>query len=84
MGDCLKLLSLDIPERKAVVVVGYEHNPPQILIHTLIESFELIATRVMGVQLGPRIEETRKPLIHIVHQQLTVFAWEVLGGKGED
>jgi hypothetical protein len=83
LGDCLKLLALDIPERKAVVVVGYEHNPPQLRLQPLVESFELIASRVMGVRLGPRIEESRKPLIHPVHQQLTVFAWEVLGRTGD-
>jgi hypothetical protein len=78
LGDCLKLLSLNIPERKAVVVVGYEHDPPQISLKPLIESFELIASQVLGIQLGQRVAETRKSLVHAVHQQLTVFAWEVV------
>src|SRR5690349_11010670 len=30
IGDCLKLLQLSGSERKAVVVIGYEHNPPRI------------------------------------------------------
>jgi len=78
LGDCLKLLSLDIPEKKAVVVIGYEHSPPVIPLAPLIESFELLATTVMQLKLGPRIEETRINLIHPIHQQLTVYSWEVL------
>jgi hypothetical protein len=78
LGDCLKLLSLDIPERKAVVVVGYEHDPPQISLKPLIESFELIASQVLRIQLGQRVAEIRKPLVHTVHQRVTVFAWEVV------
>jgi hypothetical protein len=81
LGDCLKLLALDLPERKAVLVIGYEHNPPQITIQPLISGFELLASRVMGVDLGPREEAVRKDLVHPVHQQVTVFAWEVLGRK---
>jgi hypothetical protein len=79
LSDCLKLLSLESPERKAVVVVGYEHDPPQISLKPLIDSFELIAERILSIELGPRVMEVRKPLVHAVHQQLTVFAWEVLG-----
>jgi hypothetical protein len=78
LGDCLKLQSLELIERKAAIVIGYEHNPPLISLSPLIESFELIATRVLGIVLSPRVEESRRNLIHLVHQQLTVFAWEVL------
>ena len=77
IGDCLKLLHSGMTERKAVFVIGYEHDPPQILLSTLINSFELLADQIMGIKLGERIEENRKELIHPVHQQLTVFAWEV-------
>lgn len=83
LGDCLKLISLDMSERKAVVVVGYEHDPPRISLSPLMASFELIAAQVMRVKLGPRIAEFRKPLVHSVHQRLSVFAWEVLGQHGQ-
>ena len=82
LGDCLKLCNLHIPERKAVVVIGFEHNPPVIPLEPLIESFELLAQEILSIQLGPRIVERRENLIHPIHQQLSVIAWEVLG-KGE-
>jgi hypothetical protein len=78
IGDCVKLLKLNLPEKKAVIVIGYEHEPPEISLKPLIESFEIISTKVMHITLGARIEENRKGLIHPIHQQLTVFAWEVL------
>ena len=79
LGDCEKLLGLNIPEKKAVVVIGYEHDPPKICLQPLIESFEVLAKEVMKIHLGSRITERRKNLIHPVHQQLAVNAWEVLG-----
>lgn len=79
LGDCLKLLALQIPEKKAVVVIAYEHDPPKISVKPLIESFEIIAERIMKMRLGSRETATRKNLVHPVHQQLTVYAWEVVG-----
>jgi len=43
IGDCYKLLSLTTPERKAVLVVGYEHAPAKIDLTPLVKSFETIA-----------------------------------------
>jgi hypothetical protein len=80
IGDCYKLLSLTTPERKAVLVVGYEHAPPKIDLTPLVKSFETIATCVAGMNLGPRVEECCKGLIHPVHQTAKLFAWEVLPG----
>jgi hypothetical protein len=79
IGDCLKLSKLSLPERKAVAVIGYEHSPPQVSLEPLIRSFELLAREVAGVKLSERIQLTRDQLVHPVHQQLTVYAWE-LGG----
>jgi hypothetical protein len=81
IGDCIKLLQLDVPEKKAVIVIGYEHDPPKIPIQPLIESFEILAEKIMEIKLGSRETENRKKLIHPVHQQLTVYAWEVLGAR---
>ncbi len=78
IGDCLKLNRLEIPERKAVAVIGYEHSPPQISLEPLIRSFELLAKEIANVSLTPRVHVTRSELSHPVHQQLTVYAWEVL------
>jgi hypothetical protein len=79
IGDCWKLDSLRCAERKAVVVIGYEHMPPKIDLTPLIESFEVIAMRVANIELSPRIETRREGLVHPVHQSLRVFAWEVIG-----
>ena len=77
VGDCLKLQKLGGTERKAAVVIGYEHTPPRISLAPLLEAFELIATRVAGIRLGPRVQVERPGLCHPVHQQLMVAAWEV-------
>ena len=78
IGDCFKLLDLRIPERKAVVVIGYEHIPAKIDLTPLVESFEILATNVAHIRLGPRIETRRDQLIHPVHQAVRIFAWELL------
>jgi hypothetical protein len=77
IGDCLKLLRWPGPERKAVIVVGYEHVPAQIDITPLINSFEAIAKHVMAFHLSSRVECQRSGLIHPVHQSLRLFAWEI-------
>lgn len=79
IGDCLKLLRIQGPERKAVVVVGYEHTPPKIDLSVLMNSFEVVATQVLGIRIGARVQEVRSGLVHPVHQQLVVSSWEVLG-----
>jgi hypothetical protein len=77
IGDCLKLRKLNGSERKAAVVVGYEHSPPQISLAPLLDAFELVAKSVAGIRLGPRQQALRAGLRHPVHQQLVVVAWQV-------
>jgi hypothetical protein len=79
IGDCLKLLALEVAAKKAVIVVGYEHVSPMIDVLPLIRSFEVIAREVVGVLLSERIEVRSDGLIHPVHQVIRLFAWEVLG-----
>ena len=79
IGDSVKLIESGFPERKAVVILGYEHSPSLIDITTAIESFETIATQVVGIELGARQSATFGPSIHPVHQQGKVFGWQVLG-----
>ena len=47
LGDCLKLRSLQCQEQKAVLAIGYEHDPPKISLEPLARSFEVIATQVL-------------------------------------
>lgn len=77
IGDCLKLKRYVGPERRASVVIGYEHTPAQIPLEPVLTSFEVIATQIAGIQLGPRVEVRRDGLRHPTHQQLLVAAWEV-------
>ncbi|MGH9733750.1 MAG: hypothetical protein ACRD8A_04065 [Candidatus Acidiferrales bacterium] len=78
IGDCFKLLQYPGPERCAVLVIGYEHDPPQIDLTRLVESFEAIVREVLRIRLSERIEERRSRLVHPVHQSLRVLAWEVM------
>ena len=77
LGDCLKLRSLQCQEQKAVLAIGYEHDPPKISLEPLARSFEVIATQVLSIQLGERVSAVRTGLIHPVHQRLTVIGWTV-------
>jgi hypothetical protein len=83
LGDCLKLLEWAGPERRASVVIGYEHDPAQVSLEPLIRSFEVIAAEVLRLQLGPRLEVARSGLVHPVHQRARVFAWEVQGRRSK-
>lgn len=80
IGDALKLQRLEINVRKGVVVFVYSHTPPRVQIELLVRSFELIASNVIGIRLGPRCQAGVQNLIHPVHQQATVYGWEVLKG----
>ena len=78
IGDGLKLPDLEGFERKGLLAFGFEHDPAQLSLDPLVDSFELVATEVCGVHLGPRVEEARHGLVHPVHQVLRCFGWEVL------
>ena len=39
IGDCLKLKRLEIPERKGVAVIAYEHTPLKIELGPLLKAF---------------------------------------------
>lgn len=79
LGDRVKLSALTGHERKGVLAIGYEHDPPQVALEPLWRGFELLAGEVMNTMLSERTTATRRGLIHPVHQQLIVVAWEVLG-----
>jgi hypothetical protein len=68
LGDCLKLANSEFEERKAVVVIGFEHYPAQIPLWPLLDSFEVIAKQILQINLSARCEQTRNNLIHPVHQ----------------
>jgi hypothetical protein len=79
IGDCYKLAKLNCTERKAVVVIGYEHFPANVDLTPLIESFEAVAKYVARIELSARVESRRDDLVHPVHQSVRIFAWEIMG-----
>jgi hypothetical protein len=73
LGDCLKLLGSQFSERKAVLVIGYEHTPPKIPLEPAVRGFEILASEVLGLNLTPRQQVTVSGLVHPCHQQATVY-----------
>lgn len=78
IGDCFKLQNYSGPERRAVVVIGYEHVPARIDLTPLVKCFELIAKQVMGINLSQLAECRHACLIHPVHTCVRLFGWELL------
>lgn len=78
LGDCLKLLESRFVERKAVIVLGYEHTPPQLPLEPAVRAFEAIATQVLSLPLGDRQSAKFIDLVHPHHQQGTVYAWPLI------
>lgn len=77
IGDVYKLQELDVEEHKAIVAIGYEHTPPIISLDPLIESFERIALHVLRLPLGNRELIRLSGLIHPVHQQVSIYGWQI-------
>ncbi len=50
IGDALKLIQLPNYKHKGLFVIGYEHNPAKISLDPIIDSFELIAQKVMRLK----------------------------------
>ncbi len=78
LGDCCKLRLLTNYSKKAVIVIGYEHDPAKIPLDPLVNSFEIIASQVMSIHLSNRIEQKRRGLVHPEHQVVRVIGWEIL------
>jgi hypothetical protein len=77
VGDAIKLLKSDFDERKGIIVIAYEHMPPIIKVEVLVECFEFIARNIVNIPLGNRNSAKIMDLIHPVHQQCTVYGWEL-------
>ena len=79
LGDCMKLLSSGLTERKAILIFGYEHSPAQITLEPAIRGFELLARELLSLNLSQREQASRQGLVHPVHQQLSVYGYQVFG-----
>lgn len=76
-GDCLKLRDWPGPERRAAVVIGFEHLTPQISLDPLFQAFEAVAARLLPFRISDRVEARRLNLRHPVHGVVRVVGWEV-------
>lgn len=74
VSDCAKLAEASFTARKAVMIYGFQSK--QRPIEILIDAFELLASAV--VSLGDRQTASFGSLTHPVHQDGTVWLWEVL------
>lgn len=77
IGDCYKLAEHNGAERRAALVIGYEHVPPKISLSPLVDAFEAIVRNATRLEISARTEVRREGLVHPVHQALRLFAWEV-------
>jgi hypothetical protein len=77
IGDALKLLQHQGPERRGLVVITYQHEPPRIDLSVLISGFELLARNLVGLPLGERHSRVIDACIHPVHRRATINGWEL-------
>ena len=73
LTDCEKLAQSNQPSRKAIVIYGYDYNDWP--MDPAIEAFETLASE--RVILGDQHAAAYDHLMHPVHQQGRVFAWEI-------
>ena len=77
IGDVMKLVASSGPERRGMIVVAYEHDPPQIDVSILVSAFELLARDLLCLPLAKRCTNVLDKLVHPVHQRATVYGWEI-------
>jgi len=82
IGDGIKLVAHEGCERRAAIVIGFEHVPARISLTPLFDAFEAVARGVMRLPITSRVEEDRDDWVHPVHQRQRVAAWEVLNPEG--
>ena|SRR2546427_6137648 len=73
LADCSKLVALGGDARCAVLIYGFD--APDRPVAELIAAFEILARQ--RVLLGERHQEKLENLVHPVHRNGGVFAWEV-------
>ncbi|MEX1133294.1 MAG: hypothetical protein WED83_00440 [Acidimicrobiia bacterium] len=73
LTDCTKLVQSQLHGRKAILVYGYDY--PEFPLDPLIAAFELLAAD--RVRIRNRTEASFGGLIHPVHTQGRVCAWEI-------
>jgi hypothetical protein len=75
LTDTEKLVNGRLGERKAILIYGFDYPSLGMPMDPVIEAFELLARQ--RVELGPRRTASYDQLVHPVHSQGRVFAWEI-------
>lgn len=76
-GDAIKLMCSGFVEKKAVILLAFEHDPEDVDIELPLRMFEYGARELIGIPLGSRITALAKELVHPHQQQLKVLGWQV-------
>jgi hypothetical protein len=77
IADAIKLMNYEGPESRAVVVIAYEHEPPQIDVSVLVSAFEILCRQLLSLPIGDRYSCIVKECVHPVHQRATVYGWKL-------
>jgi hypothetical protein len=75
ISDAFKLLQYPGGEAKGIVVIAYEHDPPQIDVSLLVSAFELLCRELLKLPLSERHTTVVTGCVHPVHQRATVYGW---------
>jgi hypothetical protein len=77
IADAMKLMQYGGNERKGIVAIAYEHDPPIVDVGILISAFEIISRDLLKLPLGSRYVQMVTQCVHPVHQKATIFGWEL-------
>jgi hypothetical protein len=75
IGDALKLMRHEGSERRGIIAITYEHEPPEIDVGILVSGFELLCRQLLRLPLGDRYTCVVGGCVHPVHQRATVYGW---------
>jgi hypothetical protein len=75
LTDCEKLLVSGFPQRKAIVIFGYEYEGWP--MRPAIDAFESLARATVNLAAAESASFTG--LVHPVHRAGQVFGWEIVG-----
>ncbi len=73
LTDCAKLAGSQLAMHKAILIYGFEHQ--EWPLEPAIQAFETLACA--RFHIGQRYEATFDDLVHTVHKEGKVFAWQV-------
>jgi hypothetical protein len=62
-------------EKRVIIVISYEHEPPKIDVSVLVSAFELLCRELLKLPLGDRYTSVVAGCVHPVHQRATVYGW---------